>query len=344
MDEQEQKDALLKEQLATDSGFGVYKASELMKMSFKPKEPLIEGLINIGESVFVCGTPKAGKSIFLQTMAYALSGAEDHFLGSLHVSRPCKVCYIQLEGELADTHDRFRRIANGVKHNLDNLMLFFSEPMQLDSLDYTMSVIASIEKVMTPNVIILDPLYMAFRGSLSDDDIVRKVLGHIRIIKMYFGCTLIIAHHTHKLKRNDKGEIVSEGDEAMFGSQFLKAWPDHVLMLNYDQRNGTRTLTCTTQRSATVEKEIKLRLNEPDPLFFEEFDEFPKGIVMDMSKKRIQDLIETYNYPIHAKDIYTKLEIPRSTCLSVLKTLQSEGKIFKKKMDQKHFVYFNKNF
>lgn len=329
MDQSEIDDIKLKEQLASDTGFGIYKVSDLMGMSFKPKEPLIEGIMNIGETVIVCGTPKAGKSIFLQSLAYALSSGEDKFLGSLHISKPCKVCYVQLEGELADTHDRFRRIGQGIKHNLDNMVLFFSEPMKLDDLDYTMEVIWKIETVMRPEVLIIDPLYMAFSGgSLSDDEVIRKVLANLRILKMHFQCTLIVAHHTHKLRRNDKGKEVAEGDEAMFGSQFLKAWPDHVLMLNYDTRNGTRTLTCMTQRSGTVEKEIKLKLNEPSPLFFEEFEEFQSGVVTDFTKKRIKELILSFNYPLKAKEIYGKLNISRSSFHRVVNDMKKMGEIY----------------
>jgi len=341
MEQSEIEAIKLKEQLATDTGFGIYKVSDLMGMSFKPKEPLIDGIMNIGETVIVCGTPKAGKSIFLQSLAYALSSGEDKFLGSLHITKPCKVCYVQLEGELADTHDRFRRIGQGVKHNLDNLALFFSEPMKLDDLTYTLDVMAKIEAVMMPDVLIIDPLYMAFSGgSLSDDEVIRKVLANLRVLKMHFKCTLIVAHHTHKLKRNDQGKEVAEGDEAMFGSQFLKAWPDHVLMLNYDTRNGTRTLTCMTQRSGTVEKEIKLKLNEPSPLFFEEFEEFPSGIVMDMTKRRIKELMTSYSYPLKAKEIYGKLSIPRTTFHRAVNDMKKEGIVYTSGSGQK-ILYFN---
>jgi hypothetical protein len=340
MDSSELEDIKLKEQLASDTGFGVYRVADFMGMSFKPKEPLIDGIMNIGETVIVCGTPKAGKSIFLQSLAYALSSGEDKFLGALHIAKPCKVCYVQLEGELADTHDRFRRIGEGVKHDLDNMALFFSEPMKLDDLAYTLDVMFKIEQVMTPDVLIIDPLYMSFSGSLSDDEVIRKVLANLRIMKMHFKCTLIIAHHTHKLKRNEQGKEVIEGDEAMFGSQFLKAYPDHVLMLNYDVRNGTRTLTCMTQRSGNVEKEIKLKLNEPSPLFFEEFEEYPKGIVLDFTKKRILELISAHSYPLKAKEIYGKLSIPRTTFHRVIKDLQKEGKVFAFGEGQK-ITYFN---
>lgn len=341
MDQDEIEAIKLKEQLANDTGFGIYRVSDLMGMSFKPKEPLIEGIMNIGETVIVCGTPKAGKSIFLQNLAYSLSSGDDKFLGSLHIAKPCKVCYVQLEGELADTHDRFKRIGLGVNHNLDNLALFFSEPMKLDDLAYTLDVMAKIDAVMKPDVLIIDPLYMAFSGgSLSDDEVIRRVLSNLRILKMHFQCTLIVAHHTHKLKRNEQGKEISEGDEAMFGSQFLKAWPDHVLMLNYDVRNGTRTLTCMTQRSGTVEKEIKLKLNEPSPLFFEEFEDHPKGIVLDFTKKRIIELVESFNYPLKAKEIYGKLSIPRSTFHLVMKDLKKEGKMHSFGSGQK-IVYFN---
>lgn len=328
--DQEEIDAIkLKEQLANDTGFGIYKVGDLMGMSFKPKEPLIDGMINIGETVIVCGTPKAGKSIFLQSLAYALSSGEDKFLGSLHIAKPCRVCYVQLEGELADTHDRFKRIGLGVKHNLDNMALFFSEPMKLDDLAYTLEVMAKIDAVMIPDVLIIDPLYMAFSGgSLSDDEVIRKVLANLRILKMHFQCTLIVAHHTHKLKRNEQGKEVAEGDDAMFGSQFLKAWPDHVLMLNYDVRNGTRTLTCMTQRSGTVEKEIKLKLNEPSPLFFEEFEEFQSGVVTDFTKKRIKELVSSYNYPMKAKEIYGKLNLSRTSFHRVVNDMKKDGEIY----------------
>lgn len=325
----EEREVKVQEKVGYDP-FKIYSLVDLLNIEFPPKEPLINGIANVGDSIILCGTPKAGKSILMQQITASLSIGEP-FLGTLEINRANKVMIVQMEGELSDTHDRFKRLNNAIKFNAENISVFFSGPMELDSIDFTMNLIYKLEKAMPKiDVLIFDPLYLMFSGgSLSDDTAIRKVIGSLRIIKTYFGCTLFVAHHTHKIKRDKEGNIISEGDEAMFGSQFLKAWPDHVMMLSYDQRNGTRVLACTTQRSGTVEKEIKLKLNEPDPLFFEEFIEYQQGMVLEFSQKRILEIMNNFKRPLTAKEIYKPLNMPRSTFYGIIHSLMADQKIGK---------------
>ena len=182
-----------------------------------------------------------------------------------------------------------------------------------------------------PQVLIIDCLYQAFEGSLKDDEVIRKFIGNMRLIKAFFGCTIIILHHMRKTSNNPAtGKPEEITDDATFGSAFLKAWPDHLLLLKHQKNSDVRKLVCTTQRSGEIEAEIDLVLSQPDPLFWKTLDEIPKGIVYDKAKESFVSYINaTANNSAHAKDIQERCSIPKTTFYSVEKMLRGENKIWK---------------
>jgi len=257
------------------SRFGSYSGKQLLEIELKSRDWLVEKLIRDKDSVVLLGQPKSGKSLLKQQLIFSLT-SQCPFLDKYEVSRQCRVTDIQLEGELEDTQDRVKRMMESVEFDPERYQLIFEGPMQLHSISDTRKLIKIIDEFHNPNtpdVIIIDPIYFAFTGSLSEDTVVRMFLGNIRRLKNFFDCAIILVHHTHKLRINPKtGEVMNEGDEALFGSQFLKAFPDHILLFTYDKHNEIRVLSCTTQRSGSIEESTSLRLIQPNPLYFEEME------------------------------------------------------------------------
>ncbi len=254
--------------------FRSYSAIELLEMKFKPREFLIESLAREKDSIIFVGNEKSGKSLFvLQLIASATS--QHPFLDKFEVKNPCRVTYVQLEGEIEDTQDRLKRLLKTLECDSDLFQVLYSPPLELQNKEGINKLYEDITAFHKPDIIIIDPLYFAFSGSLSQDDIVRQFIGNLRILKEKLGCAIILVHHTHKKKWDNTGNKIDEGDEAIFGSVFFKAWADHILFLAYDKRTGVRTLSCTTQRSGNILKLCQLRLVEPDPLYFEESEGTP---------------------------------------------------------------------
>lgn len=292
--------------------FGPYTGEDLFKLEFEEKQWLIESMAYCGDSILFLGAEKSGKSIMMKQMIAALTSGSD-FLG-LPIIAPQQVCYVQLEGELSDTQQRMVRIRKHTPIDEKNLLVMFSKPLSLHKFEVGQQLINDISNIMMPQVLIIDPLYMcAVGGSLSDDATICAVIGNLRLIKMFFGCTLILVHHTHKVKLNQFGEVIGEGDNASFGSVFLKAWPDHVLLLRHDKKDDLRHLSCSTQRSGQIEKSMILKLEQPDPLYFKQIDSQEARFIYNNNSQRIIDLLNKHPEGLSVKRIIEILHMSRNS-------------------------------
>lgn len=310
--------------------FGVYRGQDFMKFDFAPKEYLVDSLISRGDSVFLVGAPKSGKSLFVKQLICSLTSGHP-FLEKFEVLKPTSVLYVQLEGEPNETKDRFEKMSKKIDFDNTKLTIFYSDPMRLESEEGLKDFYSEVDIAGTQfDCIIMDGLYLSFSGSLSDDECVRKVLGNFRRIKHRYNSTMIVVHHTHKTKFTADGDVLMEGDESIFGSQFLRAWPDHVFIISHDKKSDLRHLSCLTQRSGQIERDIKMRLIQPDPLYFETLDEAPEGIVLETAKRSIVSFLEnSIPNSARAKEIMAALGIPKSTFFYVSKELIRDKKIYK---------------
>lgn len=311
------------------SDFGTYKGDELLNLDIKPREWLVEGLIRAKDSVILVGNEKSGKSLFLFQLVYSLT-SQRPFLDHYKITKPCKVTYFQLEGELNDSVDRIRRIHKTHELIGHNFILKFYPPLELQSETYRIS----FEKTIiddwqgeTPDILIIDPIYFSFFGGMNNDEQVRRFIGNIRCLKEKLGCAVLLVHHTHKTRFAVDGTVIEEGDEAIFGSKFLKAWADHILMFTYDKKKDLRILSCNTQRSGDIVKECVLRLIEPDPLYFEIYEE--KKPTEKVSEMDILYILREYKQGLSCDEIVSRLNITQAVCYRTLKKLLSRGEVTK---------------
>lgn len=312
------------------SNFGFYTGKQLLEMKLKKRDWIIKNLIRYKDSVILVGDAKAGKTLLKQQLICSLTSGHP-FLDKYDIVNPCKVIDIQLEGELEDTQDRFKRMISTIDFNPEMYHILFDAPLELNTLQQTFKLIKKIGNQCNgkpPDLIFIDPVYFAFKGSLSDDLLVRLFLGNIRIIKETFDCTMVLVHHTHKIRINwQTGELIDEGDEAMFGSKFFRAFPDHILMLVYDKKNDLRVLTCSTQRSGEITDRTQLKLIQPEPLYFKEVDEQPtrEDVILEWLRKAKEKDINGFTY----EDIEQNTDLSKGTIYSSLKILVSKKLVIK---------------
>lgn len=328
---EELRDIDAKKEIENKNLFRIYSGHELMEKEFEEKEWLIEKLIFKGDSVLFVGDAKAGKSLLIQEAICAISSG-GVFLQKYQCCEPQKVCYVQDEGELRDTQSRIKRLSKETPINLDNFFCYYTEPLELQNSSKAFEFMEIVFKTCGKiDVLIIDCLYQAFRGSLKDDEVIRQLLGNIRLIKAFFGCTLIIVHHMRKPSTDpNSNDDQNNGDNATFGSAFLKAWPDHLLLLKHQKNSDIRKLTCTTQRSGEIETSVDLLLCQPDPLFWKTLDEIPKGIVYDKAKESIVSFLNsTHNNASHSSEIQKNCGIPKSTFYVLEKELRGLKQIWK---------------
>lgn len=320
-----------------------------MNLNLPPRNWLIENIIREHDSVILVGNEKSGKSLFIfQLMCSFTTGHPlfDYF----NVQRPARVVYIQLEGELNDSQSRMKRMIKTLDINPEYFHLNFLPPQELEQREKVLQLAGVIEKqlnpkregdIIRPDVIIIDPLYFAYMGSLNDDEAVRQFIGNIRILKDRLKCAVILVHHTHKQRFDYTGGKVDEGDEAIFGSKLFKAWADHILLFTFDKETQLRTLACNTQRSGDISKECVLKLIEPDPLYFERIERLGKLDTKDELVLRLLSQTENKN-GLTVKQIATLLDAGERTIYASLKKPLASGELYK--LDGKRPIRYCYNF
>ena len=259
------------------SQFGFYPGDKFFGLKLTKRRFLVDKIIKEKDSVIMVGDAKSGKSLLMFQLICSLT-SQHPFLDKFTVNRPCKVTYLQLEGELEDSQDRFLRLTKTLDFDRELFQLGFLQPLELEWERTRRDIIEKIKLFHVPDVLIVDPLYFALSGDLNDNKPVRRFIGQLRILKEELGCAIVIIHHTKKMQLNKYGELTDMGDDALFGSAFFRAWPDHLLLFVYNKQSNIRTLYCKTQRSQDIKEETNLRLIQPMPLYFEEVEEISENI------------------------------------------------------------------
>lgn len=315
------------------SDFGVYTGEQFIKLKLPPRKWLVEGLIRERDSIILVGNEKSGKSLFVFQLICSLT-SQHPFIDRWEVQKPCRVSYVQIEGELTDSQDRFKRMTEALDMDWYNLQLLFLPPQELEKHGKMVGLADQIQE-HKPDIIIIDPVYFAFTGGLSDDLAVRQFIGNLRVLKDRLKCALILVHHTHKVKFDNKGNVVMEGDDAIFGSKFLKAWPDHLIMFSYDQRKEIRTVSCSTQRSGDIIKQCNLRLIQPKPLYFEETEKAlsKSALIMNILMQTKQEMT--------ADELCRALDIGRNSFYTSVKEPLRDGVIHKTDSRPVRYSYNN---
>jgi RecA-family ATPase len=213
--------------------FKSYGGEEFLAQKFKKRPWLIEHVLREKDTVLFVGDKKAGKSLLIQQVMCSLTSGQA-FLDRFKILRPCKISYVQLEGEIEDTQDRVSRLMANVEFNPKHFQILYYPTIQLEQREAAEQLYKAILDHHHPDVLIIDPLYCAMGGSLSDDEAVRGFLGNVRWIKGMLNCAIIIIHHTHKLRMDRTGAVMNEGDDAAFGSVFLAAYADFVMLFVYN--------------------------------------------------------------------------------------------------------------
>jgi hypothetical protein len=285
--DKEEKDKLLYESIVSKF---IMSGQDILNLPHEPNDYLIENFLWKDDVAFVLGREKACKSIFTSQEAMSLTCGES-FLQSFEVARKLKVLYVQAEGSLGDTKDRLTSSLkkDGLMWDANNWAHCFPPALALDTEDgYQMFRAGVIDSGFKPEVVIIDPLYMAMEGDLIDNKAVRSFCRNIRKLKKEWMCSFIIVHHEHRPKTDVKGYTIDEGDNAIFGSSMLKNFASHVLRISIVNERGNpmaedkegssiyRKVVCSTQRNGNVVKSVMLVLNQ-DPLMFEVMDKATNG-------------------------------------------------------------------
>lgn len=307
-----------------------YQGEDIFKLDDDCKEPLIDQILWKEDYVMLVAEEKMGKTILAQQMACALSSGTP-FLDIFGVPKPVKVWYFATEGRANDLKERFIRMRNGVSVNPVNLCLiptFF----RFNTKEGTESLTEIIQtyKHEPPQVIIIDALYRAIKGSLKNDDVVNDFHAVVGSIQHYFGCAVVLVHHMTKPQRSPDGTMHQRTDKDSFGSAFLSAAVDHIIWVERfkktegDEEGGKdKIMRCDTQRSGIVFDSVRLRLLEPDPLLFTIPSKYEE------EEHRIITILMSTKEGCNIDILIKKTKLGRTIVYTILKRLVDSGRITK---------------
>jgi RecA-family ATPase len=226
------------------SALETFTVSELLDMSFKPKIPVVDGIINPGTYIFA-GAPKVGKSFLMLQFAYHI--AKGIPLWNYPV-RQGSVLYLALEDDYSRLQQRVARMF-GEEGN-ENLHLATKSKTIKDGLIEEMTNFA--QKYIDARLIIIDTLKRVREyddapiSYASDYDIMKP----LKDFSDQTGISIIIVHHTRKMAADDICETIS-GTNGLFGAV------DGALILHKSKRTDTEAILNVIGRD---QQELELTL------------------------------------------------------------------------------------
>jgi len=294
--------------------FRVYEGDNLLQISEEKTHPLIQDFLYENDYVLLVAKEKIGKSILALQLACNLSSGTP-FLDTLEITKPVKVWYFATEGKDNDIKQRLVNMTKVIPMNKNNFKLICSAGLRINTPeDYGgMTSLLKRYKDELPKVIIIDPLYMAVKGSLKDDNVINDFTHIMRRVAEACDASILIIHHSKRPFRMTDGSIMTLGDDEIFGSAFLKASVDHVFYMGNMTHTLHKFLKCETQRSGNIIDTMELRLHELSPLYFEQIetskDELIKGIEELLMKHKTLTVPQLAKYlDVSRVSIYTNIK------------------------------------
>ena len=325
---------------------------DIINFPSEPNDYLIENFLWRNSISIICGQEKACKSIITSQKCMAMTCGEP-FLGCFDVIKPLKVLYIQAEGSMSETKERFISAtkANGIKWNPDNWRHYSPAFLCLDTPEGYNDIVGRIESDgYKPDVIVIDPLYTSVTPgkSLNSDELIRPFYGNLRRLQNKYKCAVVIVHHEHRPKLDKFNNKLEEGDNAIFGSSMLKNFASHVLRISIVNERGNpiapekeenskykfRKLACATQRNGNVVKKVMLKLVE-EPLMLEIMDSKPTNSTEESVLACV-----TNKGKIAAVDVSEITGINHNTVQSTFRRLVAK-KLIKKVDKEGHKVFYS---
>jgi len=315
----------------TNNWYEIIKGADILTLSDEKEEPIVQDFLNKNDYVLIVAEEKVGKTIFAQQLACCLTAGKP-FLDILEIPCPVNVWYIATEGKREELKERFVRISSKVGIDVERLRLIPSF-FRFNTREGKESLTKLIEENsdLKPEVIIVDALYRALAGELTKAADVNEFHHVIGWFAHQLDAAVILVHHLKKPTRTQEGIYLDRSDKDTYGSAFLMAAVDHVFWLEKSKTDlYERYLKCNTQRSGNIISLVRLKLNQPDPLYFEAMD------VHTEEKHKVVTVLRT-SARLDISALEDKTTIKRTMLYKVLRELYDKGIVGKSKGKRKFY-------
>lgn len=248
---------------------GRYTLAELLLKDLSGGKPLIDQMLYERDNILMVGREKSNKSTFWLQACCALTSGEP-FLGEYDVPRPIDCAFIQAEGKLSSTRQNAERMTKVIPCDQSKLSILYYPSIPLNTDVGFVQIKNDLDSWRRPELIVIDPLYQSMAGDLTSQLDSSAMTANLRLLSEYYQCAIVLIHHAHRPRLDDKGTMLNEGDNAIFGSFVWKAWPDSVFLIEKVQgHKNYRRFSCDTQRMGNVVDKIDLLLVEPEPYYLQ---------------------------------------------------------------------------
>lgn len=317
-----------------------YSGKEAFQIDDSQRIPIVEGFLYENDYVIIYAKPKLGKTVLCQQLACCLTSGTD-FLDFLSIPNPVRIWYFALEGKDIELKDRFIRLNKTIPVNYDNFHLFCSASIRFNTPSGQKLLEDMINKAdklnQLPKVIFIDSLYKAIHGSTKDDAVVNNFNESLGRIADLTGAAIIAIHHEKKTVHTMDGSVIQHNDsEGIHGSIFLLAAADQIYQMEKarDLKKGSPLevyLKCDTQRSGKVIETLRLKMTEPDPLYFESIE------LHESEEHRILEVLK--NKKLYAEEIIKRTKLSRAMFYRLIKNLTNDKRVIKSEL-QDHKIYY----
>lgn len=307
--------------------YGIFWGADMLN---KPSEKahLIEHFLYERDTIFISAQSGVGKSILTMQMLASLTSGQP-FLGSFQVSRPCKVLYLQTEGDRSETIDRIKAMERGVAFNHANWVHVNLDGICLNTPEgYKQFIDLISAPKMKYDVVIIDPLYTTVKGSLNNDDVATDWVRYMRSVRKIYGCAFIVVHHESIKEVWVDGQKLAKGAKDLMGSTYWGAFVTYNFKLTHNAKEGTYTLASGKERNKKVIDTVKLKMIEPSPLMYVIADD-----TFTLSEATIKNLIIASPRTLEVKEIIKLTNVSRATAYRTIRKLLEDKMIVKHEDD-----------
>lgn len=184
----------------TPSPVQLYTLDSLRAANLPKPQPIVEGLLNEGETILLVGRPKVGKSRLTQQLALALSRAQA-YLGHYPITTARRVLVIDLENRPAGAKARFDAMS-APEESDNHIYVYAPETLAQGGVDTTPQGIQRLNELIAranPDVLIIDTWRLLVGGNENDASVVvaaLKALSDVR--RQRPRLAIILVHHLRK--------------------------------------------------------------------------------------------------------------------------------------------------
>lgn len=297
---------------------------QLMNGKYEPLSWRIPEIIMDGGSLtIIAGEGGKFKTFLTMFMIRALLTGNS-FLQHDNIKK-CKVMLIDEESGERRIHLRLNKIMKHCKDdvNPDDFKSFsFTNDFIFN--DVGMAQLESVIEEFKPEVIFMDSLTRLFMGKENSADETKVIFNYLKNLKEKYNCCFVIVHHFNK------------GNEAgmrLRGSSELVSAPDVIINLQEIKPNFYKYYH-DKLRDGVKGKEFRFEVKdigeELDIEYLGEQEVHTKVSAYDKHMKAVEDYIfenDLYGKDIKTSDLRDEAGLAKNTYMSVLKDLESAGKL-----------------